>query len=282
MLAKYQCNNINDYTNALKEIIQQIALLGLWRSKFFEHAAFYGGTALRIFYHLNRFSEDLDFSLLKKNLNFKLDHYNTAVIAELKSFGFETDIIPRTRKIDSNIESAMIKANTQLQFLAVSTPLAIVNRIHSQQTIKIKMEIDVDPPIDFNTETQILLNPIPFEVNIYQKSDLFSTKVHALLNRSWGTRIKGRDWYDFVWYIGENTNLRLTHLESRLRKSGQWVNLQSLTAENVRTLIHEKIDNTNFNEAKKDVLPFITDATCLTLWSPLFFHKIVEKMKFLA
>jgi hypothetical protein len=211
----------------------------------------------------------LNFSLLEKHLNFKSERYNAAIITELKSFGFEADIIPRTRRPDSSIESTLIKANTQLQLLAISAPLEIANRIHSQQTIKIKMKVDVDPSMNFNTEAQILLNSIPFEVHVYKKSDLFSTKVHALLKRGWETPIKGRDWYDFMWYIGENTDLGLPHLESRLWKSGRWKNLQRLTADNVRTLIHEKINNTDFNEA-----------TGPMLWSSSFFHTIVEKMKF--
>jgi len=61
MLAKYEPKSVDDSVRALREIIQEVALLGLWRAKFFEHAAFYGGTALRILYGLVRFSEDLDF-----------------------------------------------------------------------------------------------------------------------------------------------------------------------------------------------------------------------------
>jgi predicted nucleotidyltransferase component of viral defense system len=174
MLKKYNCNSVDDYTNAFKEIIQQVALLGLWRAKFFENAAFYGGTALRIFYGLNRFSEDLDFSLLKPDPRFTLDKYNEALMTELKSFGFETDIQAKTKKVNS-IESVTIKAN-MIQLLTILAPANLSKSVHVEQKIKIKMEVDIDPPLLIRTESQILLNPIPFEVKLYQKPDLFATK----------------------------------------------------------------------------------------------------------
>src|SRR5258708_11206041 len=92
MLKKYNCCSQLDYLNSLKEIFQEIALLGLWRAKFYEKAAFYGGTALRILYGLDRFSEDLDFTLLKNTKNFDLSPYNQAIADELSSFGFKVSV----------------------------------------------------------------------------------------------------------------------------------------------------------------------------------------------
>lgn len=281
MLEKYKCTSLNDYSNALKEILHQIALLGLWRAKFFEKAAFYGGTALRIFHNLNRFSEDLDFSLLEEDASFSLKKYNEAIITELKSFGFDVEIIQKENNKKTTIESATIHANTKQQFLSVLAPNALAKKIHFQQKIKIKMEVDVDPPLGFKTEFEDLLNPIPFSVLVYQKPDLFATKIHAILNRNWQNRLKGRDWYDFVWYVGANIPLNLKHLEIRLRNSGQWKTRAALSQEDLLILLQQKISETDFEMAKKDVVAFIKDSESLNLWSSSFFNKITEKIQFI-
>ncbi len=281
MLQKYRCQSMSEYTNALKEIIQEIALLGLWRAKFFEQAAFYGGTALRIFHGLPRFSEDLDFSLLEKQPDFKLANYNQAIVTELQSFGFKVEIITKIKNLTTTIESTVVKANTKLQLLAISVPETLIESVHSEQTIKIKMEVDTDPPLDFGTESQLLMNPIPFEVNVYQKPDLFASKVHALLCRSWKTRVKGRDWFDFQWYVSQNIPLRLQHLEKRLERSNQWQGSVPLDYEKFYHLMQVKIRSVDFAAAKSDVMPFIEDSSALDLWSQDHFEKILNKVQIL-
>lgn len=281
MLEKYHCKSVDDYTNALKEIIQEIALLGLWRSKFFEHASFYGGTALRIFHQLNRFSEDLDFSLVEKNPKFKLEKYSEALMMELKSFGFNTEIITKPKENFSNIDTLLLETNTKTQLLSISAPSHITDIIHHQRKITIKMEVDIDPPLNFNTESLTLLNPIPFEVNVFQLPDLFATKTHAILCRNWQTRVKGRDWFDFIWYVAHDIPLRLKHLQERLVKSGLRDNKQILHEKDVIELLKTKIDNTDFELAKKDVRPFIIDHQSLNLWSSSFFHKLINKINFI-
>ena len=204
MLNRYQCSSISDYENALKEIIQEIALLGLWRSKFFEKAAFYGGSALRILYKLNRFSEDLDFSLLNRNVNFSLKPYCSAVESELKSFGFSVFVETKIKKIETNIDSAFIKAGTLKNMLLIDIPVALSKKIQSGKLMKVKLEVDKDPPGDFKTEAKYLFQPIPFSVNTFALPYLFAGKMHAVLCRTWGTRVKGRDWYDLTWYAGQD------------------------------------------------------------------------------
>src|SRR3989338_1368912 len=154
MLDTYHCVTDVDYENALKEIMQEIALIGLWRAKFFEHAAFYGGTALRILYHLNRFSEDLDFSLLKPSDTFNLHPYLNAIQSELNSFGFDTEILMKNKNIDTPFQSAFLKANTQKHLLQISAPETIRQLIHRQKQMKIKVEVDTHPPGNFETETK--------------------------------------------------------------------------------------------------------------------------------
>lgn len=278
MLDKYQCKSLEDYTHALKEIIQAIALLALWRSKFFEKASFYGGTALRILHHLNRFSEDLDFSLLQEDKHFKLEKYNEAILTELKSFGLEAEIISKSKQIQSNIDSVVIKTNTKLQLLSISAGSDITNTVDRNQKVTIKMEVDIDPPLCFNTESQIILTPIPFEVNVFQLPDLFATKVHAVLCRKWQIRIKGRDWFDLIWYISHSIPLRLRHLEARLIKSGDWNKKTPLNEKDVINLLTTKIENTDFELAKKDVMPFIIDHRELELWSKTFFLLLIKKL----
>ena len=164
MLSDYRLSGFKDYENALKEILQEIALLGLWRSKFFEHAAFYGGTALRILYKLDRFSEDMDFSLLKPNTQFKLDGYLKALKREIESFGFSISVETKKKKFESPIESAFIKGGTIQNLITVETPEAIVERLVSNQKVRIKLEVDTDPPPGFDTEAKYLFTVSTFFV----------------------------------------------------------------------------------------------------------------------
>ncbi len=279
MLNKYQCKTETDYLNALKEIFQEIALLGLWRAKFFEHAAFYGGIALRILYQLDRFSEDIDFSLLLPNMDFKLDKYNAAIADELNAFGFKVEVITKGKNHKTAIESAFIKANTIEQLLAIEVPKNITAYIHSMSTIKIKMEVDINPPGHFSTEAKSLLLPIPFSVLTFVPPDLFAGKLHALLCRSWKNRVKGRDWYDYVWYISRGIPVHLQHLETRLRQSGHWQEQATLNETSLKHLLTNKINTIDFNLAKKDVINFIKDKSAVDVWSAGFFGELTQHLK---
>lgn len=279
MMENYHCENLDDYLNALKETIQKITLLGLWRAKFFEQASFYGGTALRILYELNRYSEDMDFSLLKPDPTFNLNKYNEAIETELKSFGLATTITLKEKQKDTPIKSALIKLGAKEQLIAVMVPSELASFIHKDQKITIKMEVDTNPPLNFHTEQKIVLNPIPFFVNTYQKPDLFATKIHAILCRGWGTRVKGRDWYDFVWYISQNIPVNLIHLKTRLIQSGDWLTEQTLNHTDLQELLYQKLETLDLEEAKKDVLPFLMDKASIAIWSYDFFHRLIASIK---
>ena len=280
MLDKYNCRTEQDYLNALKEIFQEVALLGLWRAKFYEVAAFYGGSALRILYGLDRFSEDLDFTLLAPMEHFELKRYNQAVASELESFGFAVEVLTKRKNIDSAIESAFIKANSKKQMLVIKAPQAISQKLHNQQTLKIKMEVDTNPPGKFSTEVKTLLQPIPFSVKTLILPDLFAGKVHALLCRPWQKRIKGRDWYDFTWYIGRNIPINLIHLRERLIQSGALEASATFNKVALMQLLSEKIKMTDFENAKADVLPFLKDNQSIALWSKSFFNELLSKLAF--
>jgi predicted nucleotidyltransferase component of viral defense system len=278
MLARYDCKTTLDYENALKEILQELALLGLWRAKFFEHTAFYGGSALRILYGLNRFSEDLDFSLLASSGTFSLSSYYRAVQEELLAFGFESEITELEKQKDSTIQSAFIKTGTKQNLIQVGAPAQLISVLPKNRLLKIKFEIDVDPPPGFLTEVRTLLQPIPFSVLTYSKPDLFAGKLHAILCRGWKNRVKGRDWYDFVWYVGSRTPVHLSHLKERLVQSGAWTREQGLTVSDLKEALLARLESIDLEAAKQDVRPFLKDQASVELWGREFFGEVISRI----
>jgi hypothetical protein len=279
ILAKYEIRSLNDSLRALREVMQEIALLGLWRSKFFEKAAFYGGTALRVLYGLDRFSEDLDFSLLEKNEDFDLAEYGDALKRELDSFGFDVEIESRIKPAGTAIQSAFLKANTRSQMITVEFERGIIQQVPRNQVLKIKLEIDTDPPSGFSTETRYLLRPVPFAVRTFSLPDLFAGKMHAVLCREWKSRVKGRDWYDLVWFAAYHPELHLSHLEQRMRQTGHWEGATALTATEFRVLLTRRIDIVNIDQIRREVEPFVKDTASLALWSKEFFLDVASRIK---
>lgn len=280
MLDKYSCQNMNEYINALKEIMQEVALLGLWRGKFFEKAAFYGGTALRILYGLDRFSEDMGFSLLQPNPNFDLSIYNKCIEDELIAFGFAVTVERKVKIQESDIQSAFIKANTQTELLHINVPNTIYSPVPANQSIKIKLEVDTHPPLNFDTESKLLLLPIPFYVNTFTQPVLFAGKIHAVLCRKWKMRIKGRDWYDWAWMVGRGVPLHLKHLSARLSESGHIPKGTLVSKKYVEEALVTRIEDLDFERAKDDVLRYIKDKKIIELWSAEFFKDIVTRMEY--
>lgn len=278
MLQRYRCRSTQEYTQALREIIQEVALLGLWRAKFFEEAAFYGGTALRIFYGLDRFSEDMDFSLLQPNPDFSLDSYNRGVKAELIAFGFDVDVEKKIKVQDRKVESAFIKANTMQELLKIGVPAISYRGLHPQTLMKIKFEVDVDPPPGFTIESKTLREPVPVSIKTYVLSDLFAGKMHALLCRLWNERVKGRDWYDLVWYVRKRIPLNLSHLQERMYQTGHLEAGQILTKEIFIKMLHEKISKLPIEKAIRDIQPFISDEAQIASWSRDYFTEFVEQI----
>jgi hypothetical protein len=279
MLATYEIRSLDDSLRALREIMQEIALLGLWRSKFFEKAAFYGGTALRVLYGLDRFSEDLDFSLLAKNEDFDLTAYGDALKRELASFGFVVEIESKLKPASAAIQSAFLKADTRTHMIAVEFDKGLVQKIPRSQVLKIKLEIDTDPPPGFSTETRYLLRPVPFAVRTFSLPDLFAGKMHAVLCREWKSRIKGRDWYDLVWFAAYHPELRISHLEQRMRQTGHWAEPAPLTTGDLRDLMIRRIDKVDIDQIRREVEPFVKDAAALAIWSKEFFMDVASRIK---
>lgn len=279
LLEKYECRTREDSVNALREILQQLALLGLWRGKFFEHAAFYGGTALRILYGLDHYSEDLDFSLLRPDPDFALGEYGEAVQREIQGMGFDVEFTPRTRSGGTPIESAFLKTNTFHQLMVIGTESELLRDLHPGKSLKIKIEVDTDPPGGFETEERFLLLPVPFSVRTYRLPDLFAGKMHAILCRRWKSRVKGRDWYDLVWYIAHHPRLHLSHLEERMRQSGDLDPDTPLTPDRFRAIYREAVYQLDVEKARADVAPYVRDPGALEVWSREFFEQIGERIE---
>lgn len=279
MLDKYNCRSANDYTNALREILQEIALLGLWRGKFFEKVAFYGGTSLRILHGLDRFSEDMDFSLITPIEKFDISGYGEFIIKETQAFGFDLKFEKVEKLYDSPIMSAFLKAETKKQMLVFEIGEDFLDAVPKGKILKIKIEVDTDPPADFKTETRYLLNPIPFAVRVYTLPDLFAGKMHAVLFRNWKGRVKGRDWYDLVWYAANHPDLHLKHLENRMVQTGDWKDGENLTQDIFQELLFDRINALKIDEVKKEVEPFVKHPDYLNVWSRDFFSSLVKRIK---
>jgi predicted nucleotidyltransferase component of viral defense system len=280
MLQKYERRNLDGDLQAIREIMQEIALLGLWRSKFFDKAAFYGGTALRILYGLDRFSEDLDFSLLQSAENFDLSRYTSSLADELNGFNFDVRVETVTKSFETNIQSAFIKADTITQLLVIETGEEVARSIPRGQQIKVKVEVDTNPPPGFDTHTRYLLSPVPFAVRTYVLPDLFAGKMHALLCRKWKNRVKGRDWYDLVWYAANHPQLHLAHIEQRMRQTGHWSGDKALSPSAFSDLLNESIDRLDVDQARRDVAPFVKDQQMLSIWSHDFFRDVAGRILF--
>lgn len=275
MLLNYDLTTSYARKNALKEVVQEIVLCGLSRAGFFKEVAFYGGTALRIFYGLDRFSEDLDFSLLVKNTEFSLNKYIPVLEKEVRSYGLNFRIEEKIKTHDSFIKSAFLKGNTREHMLL------FFNDEYGDKTevLKIKFEVDVNPP-DFATfERKFHLIPSPFEITLYDESSLFAGKLHAVICRSWKNRVKGRDLYDYVFYLSRRTKFNLKHLQARLIDSGFISQEDRCDLEAVKNMLYNKFATLDYDMAKQDVLPFIKNQDEVAIWSKDFFTQITEQLK---
>lgn len=287
MLQKYDLTKDDTY-EVLREILQEIVLYALSDAGFFNHAVFYGGTALRILYGLPRFSEDLDFSLLKPDPSFDLSRYEKVVLDTLYIYGFEAQVETKIKN-QSAVQSAFIKGNTIKHLLAINAPEDIVKSFNAGKILKIKFEVDTEPPINFEDEQRLHLTPAPFMVRSMKPSSLFAGKLHAVLCRGWKTRPKGRDWYDMIWYVQNGYQVNLTHLATRLLQSCKALeeaeielpnSLEQYNQKIVVGLLQQRVESLDIELAKQDVRRFIHDEKELEIWSKDFFSSLIQMIKF--
>ena len=266
MLAQYEEMHDAATPNAAHEVMQQIALAGLYRGGFFNHAAFYGGTCLRLFHRLPRFSEDMDFSLIEKRDDIHLENYFKAIEKEFQMAGLSVTIAKKDKKIFGRVESAFLKENTE----------AYEIKFQTKKTVKIKIELDTDPPLQFETEQKLLLQPYSFMTRCFTLPDLYAGKMHALAYRAWQRRIKGRDWYDFEWYVRNNIPLDFNHLQVRIKEfSGEDVDREAFLRH-----LRDRLASADINLVKLDVLDFISDPRELDIWSNDYFLQLADRIRF--
>lgn len=268
MLEKYNPQNNEDRENAIKEILQEIALAGLSRGGFFDKVAFYGGTCLRIFYGLDRFSEDLDFALLEKDQSFTLDKYFPYLEKEFKSFGIEMNVESKIKDENSEIRSAFLKGNTLTLMMSFFPKSEEAKKVVSNKKIKIKFEVDMDNPSGGKTIHKYRMIPSPYEVQIFDESTLFAGKIHAIICREYKHHVKGRDYYDYLFYIAKGNKINLNYLENKLKNTGGKIkDDEKLTLEKVKELLKDRFESVDYDSARDDVKNFINDVENLKLWS---------------
>ncbi len=266
MLAAYDLSTEQQKRNAIFEVNQQVILAGLYNGGFFDVAAFYGGTCLRIFHGLQRFSEDMDFSLLVPGDDFDFTKYFQPIINEFALVGREVEIKKKDKRNFGKVESAFLKDNTDVYDISFQT----------DKSIKIKIEVDTQPPLNFRTEQKLLLQPHSFMTRCFALPDLFAGKMHALVYRSWKNRVKGRDWYDFEWYVRHNVPLGFSHLAERTLQ----FNNEVIARDTFMEQLKEKLASTNMNQVKSDVLPFVKNPKELDIWSNDYFVQLANLVKF--
>lgn len=279
MLKSHEIYSSQSRTNSIKEVVQEVVLYGLSRAGFFKSCAFYGGTALRIFHGLDRFSEDLDFSLKTSDTSFDFNSYFTQLEKELKTFGLKFSVETKVKAKDSVVKSAFVRGNT-LEHLVLFTMNDVSEGIIGpKDLIKIKFEVDTNPPENASFEVKYQLLPVPYEITLYDLPSLFAGKVHAVLARSWKNRVKGRDLYDFIFYISRGVPLNVKHLEARLKQTKHLDFDKTLTLDETRLLLIERFKQIDYAQAKLDVIPFIKNRGGLDVWSASFFCEITKNLK---
>lgn len=278
-IERYKPSNKAEREQALREILQELTLIGLWRGKFFEHAAFYGGTALRILYGLDRFSEDLDFTLTTPGLEFSWDRYTKAVVEELNSYGFTVDIKEKHKKKSSAIRSAFLKTNTVESLINIGANSQDLQGFHGGALVRIKVEIDTNPPKGLHFEQLYTKQPFSRPIKVVTKPDLFASKMHAALYRAWKKRVKGRDWWDVVWFIRNDTPINLSHLEQCMREKKQLDPNEVLDRDRLIDIFTRRVNEIDIKAAQHDVRPFLKDDTLVDDWSQEFFIHWIKKIK---
>lgn len=266
MLSGYDLSTDQKRRNAIFEVNQQIILAGLYNGGFFDVAAFYGGTCLRIFYGLQRFSEDMDFSLLLPDKEFDFTKYFKPIIDEFAIVGRQVEIKKKDKKSFGKVDSAFLKDNTDVYDVTFNT----------EKSIKIKIEVDTQPPLKFGTEQKLLMLPHSFMTRCFVLPDLFAGKMHALVYRGWKNRVKGRDWYDFEWYVRHNVPLDFGHMTERIFQFDNEI----VTKDVFINQLKEKLSTANINQVKDDVIPFVKNVKELDIWSNDYFVQLADMIRF--
>jgi len=268
----YNCQSELEEEHAIREITQEVALAALGRTDYFKQAVFQGGTCLRIFYGLNRFSEDLDFILQKPDASFTLEPYLGALSDELKAYGYDIEIVDRSNA-KTNVRKAFIKDDSVGKVLQVNH----AGKTGPLRKIRVKIEVDTNPPAGGRWQINYLDFPFVSSVTAQDMPSLFAGKIHALLCREY---TKGRDWYDFIWYAGRQADINCAFLAAALKQQGPWQG-QNLNVDKQWCIeaLREKIDSVNWQDAKDEIRRFVraNELPSIELWNRELFLNRLER-----
>lgn len=278
IIKSYNPKSLDETKLIVRELVQQIALIGLSRSNFFNYASFYGGTALRIFYGLNRYSEDLDFTLNEVNPNFVIEPFMEEIKEVALSYGLKLEIITKSKRIDTPIESAFAKLNTYQTFISLHLNEQVISSLHKDELIKIKFEIDCNPALGFNIENKWLDVPEFANVAILDLESLFSGKIHAILCRNYKNTVKGRDYYDFMFYINKRIKPNMEYLKNKLIESNLLNKDDKFDLDVLKDMLKRRMNEVNFKQVKEDAARFIFTNEDLSFYSKELFLQMIDKL----
>ena len=278
IVKSYNPSTLDETKSIMREIVQSIVLIGLSRSGFFNKASFYGGTALRIFHNLNRYSEDLDFTLNNVELDFSIEPYINKIKEVALSYGLDLEILIKNKKIKTQIESAFAKLNTYQTFISLRIDNKIISTLHKDELLKVKFEIDCNPALGFKTETKWLDIPEFAPIVVLDESSLFSGKLHDVLCRNYKNTVKGRDYYDFLFYVQKRVIPNLTYLRNKLIESGKISNADYFDINVLKRMLKQQFERVNFDQIKQDAMRFVLKKEELSFYTKDLFIQMVDKI----
>ena len=278
MINLYNPKSLNENKAVLREILQSIVLIGLSRADFFKKASFYGGTALRIFYGLNRYSEDLDITLNEKNESFSLEPYIESIKNVALSYGIELDVSIKKKEIKTPVESAFAKLNTYQTFINLKINDELASLLHKDENIKVKFEIDLNPAVGFNVESKWIDMPEFANIIVLDESSLFAGKLHAIICRNYKNTVKGRDYYDFLFYIKKRVKPNLNYLKNKLIESGKIKENDKFDIDTLKVMLKDRFEAVDFNQVKTDAERFVFNNEDLSYYSKELFVDMINKL----
>jgi predicted nucleotidyltransferase component of viral defense system len=279
IIKTYNLETINDNKAILREIVQSIVLVGLSRTDFFKKASFYGGTALRIFYDLNRYSEDLDFTLNNVDKNFSIAPFIESIKNVALSYGLELEISIKQKQISTPVESVFEKINTYQTFINLKMNSELTKLLHKDEVIKVKFEIDCEPALGFTTENKWIDMPEFAPVIVLDEASLFAGKLHAILCRNYKNTVKGRDYYDFLFYVRRGISPNLNYLRNKLINTGKINEKDTFNIEVLKEMLIKRFEQVDFEQVKNDTERFIINNEDLSTYSKDLFIQMAKKIK---
>lgn len=256
----FDANNVEEteaYSFA-REIMQKIILNGLSRGQFFKKAAFHGGTALRILHGINRYSEDLDFTLFENNPDFKLERYLTYAESEIRSYGVTVSTKVRD-KVVGNIRTGDVRANCREMAFEVGFPNGLVESLHRDEVIRVKIDVNTSPPEGARYVKYAMREPLNYYLCAMDLPSMFAGKISAVLGRGWVNRVKGRDLYDYLWYTKKGVPINMDYLRSNLVSQGVIQQEDEFTLETLRQLLSDKFEVIKYESALEDIWEYVIE-----------------------